>query len=267
MSDYLSERVKLGKTDLMVGRLGLSASYPAPAEALEAAYDAGCNYFYWGALRRAPMTRAVRNIVARGERDNLVVVIQDFRRKPKPFEKSLMRGLKKGGLDYADVLLLGIYNKPPRPGTLDMTEKLREQGAFRYLAISGHKRTLFPEWAKDVRFDIFHVRYNAANRGGDVDLFPHLPEERPGIVAFTTTRNGSLMKSGKIPKEERKPTAGDCYRFALTNPSIDVAITGASNAKQLEQNLSEVARGPMDDEELARMRRIGDCVYGKERDY
>ena len=267
MSDYLSERIKPGKTGLSVGRLGLSAAYPAPTEALEAAFDSGCNYFYWGALRRPPMTRAIRNIVARGERENLVVVIQDFQRKPEPFEKSLMRGLKKGGLDYADVLLLGWYNKPPNPATLDLTDKLRELGAFRYLGISGHKRTMFPEWAKDARFDIFHVRYNAVNRGGDVDLFPHLPEERPGIVAFTTTKNGQLMKSGKIPKDEKKPTAGDCYRFALANPGIDVVITGASNAKQLEDNLAEVAKGPMDDEEMARMRRVGDYVYGKERDY
>ncbi len=268
MSDYLAERVKLGKTDLMVGRLGLSAAYPAPAEALEAAFDAGCNYFYWGALRRPPMTKAIRNIVARGERDNLIVVIQDFQRKPKAFEKSLIRGLKKGGLDYADVLLLGMYNKkPPNPSILDAAEKLREQGAFRYLGISGHNRAMFPEWAKDARFDIFHVRYNAANRGGDVDLFPHLPQERPGIIAFTATRNGQLLKSGKIPKGERRPTAGDCYRFALANPNIDVVITGVSKAKQLEENLAEVAKGPMDDEEMARMRRVGDYVYGKKRDY
>jgi aryl-alcohol dehydrogenase-like predicted oxidoreductase len=267
MNDYLSERVKLGKTDLMVGRLGLGASYPAPAEALEAAFDSGCNYFYWGALRRPAMTKAIRNIVARGERENLVAVVQDFQRKPGAFEKSLMRGLKKGGLEYADVLLLGWHNKPPGLKVLDAAEKLREQGAFRYLGISGHNRALFPEWAKDARFDIFHVRYNAANRGGDIDLFPHLPQERPGIVAFTTTKNGKLMKSGKIPKGERRPTAGDCYRFALTNPSIDVVITGAMNAKQLDENLAEVAKGTMDDEEMARMRRVGDYVYGEKRDY
>lgn len=257
----------MGKTDLTVGRLGLSAVYPAPTEALEAAYEAGCNYFYWGALRRAPMARAIRNIVGRGERENLAVVVQVYWKKPKGFEKSLMRGLKKGGLEYADILLLGWYNKPPQSEILDTAEKLRERGLFRYLGLSSHNRALFPELAKDPRFDLFHVRYNAANRGGDVDLFPHLPEERPGIVAFTTTRNGQLMRSGKIPEDEKKPTAGDCYRFALTNPSIDVAITGASNAKQMEENLVEVGKGPMSDEELAWMRGIGDHVYGEKRDY
>ncbi len=267
MSNYLQERVKLGKTNLMVGRLGLSAVYPASTAALEAAYEAGCNYFYWGALRGIPMTRAIRNIVTRGERDNLVAVVQALRKKPKAIENSLIRGIKKGKLEYADVLLLGWYDKPPHPDILDTAEKLRERGLFRYLGISGHNRAMFPECAKDPRFDLFHVRYNAANRGGNVDLFPHLPEDRPGIVAFTATRNGGLLRSSSVPGDEKKPTAGDCYRFALANPSIDVVITGAMNAKQLEENLAEVAKGPMSEEELAWMKRVGDHVYGKKRDY
>lgn len=267
MTDYVSERVSLGKTDLRVGRLGVAASYGASAIALEKAFEGGCNYFYWGALRSAGMTRAIRNITSRGERDNLVVVIQDFRRTARGLERSLCNGLKESGLDYADVLLLGWYNKTPRSAIFEKAAKLREQGVFRYLGVSGHNRSLFPEWAKEGLFDIFHVRYNAAHRGGDVDLFPHLPEERPGIVGFTTTDNGKLMRSANIPEGEKRPNAGDCYRFSLTNPAIDVVASGPSNEKQVLENMAEVAKGPMDQEELAWMKRIGDYVYGKKRDY
>jgi aryl-alcohol dehydrogenase-like predicted oxidoreductase len=42
-----------------------------------------------------------------------------------------------------------------------------------------------------------------------------------------------------------------------------VVITGPSNAQQLEENLAEVAKGPMTEEELEWMRRIGDYVYGR----
>jgi aryl-alcohol dehydrogenase-like predicted oxidoreductase len=263
MSDWLTERIKLGKTDLEVGRLGLSAAYGAPAKAFEAAFDAGCNYFYWGALRNKKMAEAIRNIVKKGKRDDLVLVIQGFRRSPKGLAKSLMRGLKKVGLDSADVLLLGWHNKPPKPKVLDAVEKLQEQGVFRYLGLSSHKRPLFPELAKDPRYDLFHIRYNAANRGAEEDLFPHLPEERPGNVIFQATRRMSLTKSKKIPADEKHPTAGDCYRFALSNPFVDVVITGPSNAQQLEENMAEVAKGPMTEKELEWMRRIGDYVYGR----
>jgi aryl-alcohol dehydrogenase-like predicted oxidoreductase len=263
MSDWLAERINLGKTELMVGRLGLGAAYGAPTKSFEAAFDAGCNYFYWGALRHKKMTEAIRNIAAKGKRDDLVLVIQDFRRSPKGLEKSLMRGLKKAGTDYADVLLLGWHKKPPKPKVLDAAEKLRKQGLFKHLGLSSHNRTLFPELAKDPRYDVFHLRYNAANRGAEEDLFPHLPEERPGNVIFQATRRMSLAKSNKIPADEKRPTAGDCYRFVLSSPYVDVVITGPSKAQQLEENLVEVAKGPMTAEELVWMRRIGDTVYGR----
>jgi aryl-alcohol dehydrogenase-like predicted oxidoreductase len=261
--EWLNQKIKLGKTDLYAGRLGIGAAFGAPADAIEAAFEEGCNYFYWGALRNAKMATAIRNIVNKGKRSELIVVIQDFRRSRRGIEHSLMRGLKKLGLDNADVLLLGWYKNPPNPKVLDALEKLKEKQAFRYLGISGHKRTLFPELAKDPRYDLFQIRYNAANRGAEEDIFPLLPENRPGIVSFTATRRMSLVKSKRIPADENRPTAGDCYRFVLTNPSVDVVITGPSNATHLKENLVEVKKGLMTEDEIRWMRRIGDFVYGR----
>jgi aryl-alcohol dehydrogenase-like predicted oxidoreductase len=263
MVDWLNQRVRLGKTELNSGRLGIGAAYGAPAEALEEAFEAGCNYFYWGALRNPKMAQAIRNIVNKGNRDDLIVVIQDFRRSGLGVERSLARGLKKLGLDYADVLLLGWYKKPPKPTILETLEGMKDRQMFRYLGVSGHRRALFPELAQDPRYDLFQMRYNAANRGAEQDIFPHLPESRPGIVSFTATRKMSLVNSKRIPSNEKRPTAGDCYRFVLSHPSVDVVITGPSSASQLKQNLVEIKKGPMDEEELQWMRRIGDYVYGR----
>jgi aryl-alcohol dehydrogenase-like predicted oxidoreductase len=211
------------------------------------------------------MTQAIRNIVAKGKRDELIVVIQAFRRSRKGLEKSLIRGLKELGTDYADVLLLGWHNKPPKQKLFDEAERLKAEGAFKYLGLSTHKRSLVPKLAKDSCFELYHIRYNAANRGAEEDIFPLLPEDRPGIVAFQTTRRMSLVKSGKIPSEEKRPTAGDCYRFALSNPYVDVIISAPSTKAQMEENLAEVAKGPMTEEELDWMRRIGDYVYGRSK--
>lgn len=263
MNEWLRDRVKLGRTGLMAGRLGLGASYGTPTEAIETAFEAGCNYFYWGALRNKKMTRAIRNIIAKGQREDLIIVIQAFRRSRRGIEKSLMRGLKELGSDHADVLLLGWYNKAPKPKIFDEAENLKRQGAFKYLGLSTHKRSLIPLLAKDSRFDLFQIRYNAANRGAEEDIFPLLPENRPGIVAFQTTRRMTLVNSNKIPREEKRPTAGDCYRFVLSNPSVDVVTSAPSTKAQMEENLAEVAKGPMTEDELDWMRRIGDAVYGR----
>jgi aryl-alcohol dehydrogenase-like predicted oxidoreductase len=265
LEDWLNQKIKLGKTELNAGRLGIGAAYGIPPEALEAAFEAGSNYFYWGAFRNSKMGTAIRNIANKGKRDDLIVVIQDFRRSSHGLEKSLMRGLNKLGLDHADVLLLGWYKKPPNPKTLDACEKLKEKQAFRYLGISGHNPAIFPELAKDPRYDLFQIRYNAANRGAEQDIFPHLPENRPGIVSFTATRRMSLVKSKRIPADEKRPIPGDCYRFVLSNPSVDVVITGPSKAAQLKENLDAVKKGPLNEEKLEWMRRIGDYVYGHEK--
>jgi predicted aldo/keto reductase-like oxidoreductase len=135
---------------------------------------------------------------------------------------------------------------------------------IRFLALSSHHRQLFPELEKDKQIDIFHLRYNAAHRGAEREVFEHIPEEGgPGVVAFTSNRWGSLIDPAYMPPGESPPSASDCYRFVLSHPKVHVACCGPSNMQQLEENLQCLERGPMSEEELERMRRIGSAVYGQ----
>jgi hypothetical protein len=52
------ERI-LGATGLTVGPLGLAASYGAPAEAFEEAFESGCNYFYLGTGLCCPIRQSM----------------------------------------------------------------------------------------------------------------------------------------------------------------------------------------------------------------
>jgi len=60
-------------------------------------------------------------------------------------------------------------------------------------------------------------------------------------------------------------TAVDCYRFVLSHPAVDVCMTGAKTLEQMRENLAVFDSGPMSEDELARMRRIGDHVHGRKR--
>ncbi len=40
-------------------------------------------------------------------------------------------------------------------------------------------------------------------------------------------------------------TAGDCYRFCLSSPHVDVGLTGPASAAQLDENLAAIERGPL----------------------
>jgi len=252
----------LGRTGLRVGPLGVAASYGVPASAVERAFEHGVNYLYWGSMRRSGFAEAIRNLAS--QRDRLVVVVQSYSRIAPLLGWSLEHGLRAVRLEFADVLLLGIWNRPVPDRILDACRTLRERGLARFLAVSSHNRRLVPELAANSAFDIVHFRYNAAHPGAETDIFPHLPsEKRVGTVSFTATSWGQLLKPAKVPRGERIPTGSDCYRFVLTRPEVDLCLTGPANAAEMEEALKTLQRGPMDVDELAWMRRVGAGVRGR----
>ena len=258
-----ANKTTLGRSGLSVSPLGVSGGYGVDARALRAAFDRGVNYFYHGSLRRPGMTDAIREIVANGHRDQLVLVMQSYSRWGGVLERRLLQGLKSLNAEYADVLLLGWYGSMPSRRLLDRLEKLRERGVFRELAISSHRRPAFAEFAADPRFSILHLRYNAAHSGAERDVFPKLPQgNRPGLVAYTATSWGKLLDSKNMPDGEAPMRGRDCYRFVLTNPNINLVMSGPKNASEMQEALAALDDGPCSPDELERFSRIGAHVHG-----
>jgi aryl-alcohol dehydrogenase-like predicted oxidoreductase len=250
----------LGATGLRVGRLGVAASYGVPAAAVEAAFEHGVNYFYWGTFRRSGFGQAIRNLSS--QRDRMVVVIQSYSRVAGLVGWSLERALGALHLHHADVLLLGLWNRPVPDRILDTARKLKERGLVRYLAASSHDRPLIRRWVAAREFDVVHFRYNAIHTGAETDIFPSLPSEnRPGTVAYTATSWKQLLNPKKVPKNEKVPRASDCYRFVLARPEVDVCMTGPANAEQMSEALEALRRGPLTEDELSWMRRVGSAIY------
>jgi predicted aldo/keto reductase-like oxidoreductase len=263
------EPVVLGRTGLRVGRLGIASGYGAPAAAAEEAFERGCNYFTWGTVIKGyspQMRQALANIVAKGQRDHLVLAMFTYAHNNFFTERMLRRGLKSAGLDHADIVILGYFSRRVPRRLVDGALKMKEKGLVRFIGLSSHNRKLLGVLAREGEFDVLHLRYNAAHRGAEKEIFPLLNgEKRPGIVAFTATRWGQLLNPKKMPGGEKPATAAECYRFVLTHPAVDVCMSGAKTVEQMRENLSLLDGGPMSEGELARMRRIGDHVYGKPR--
>jgi len=262
MQNNYSSRM-LGNTGLSVCRLGLAASYGAPSEAFEEAFDHGCNYFYLGSGRhRAGMKQAIRNICKRGYRDQLVIALHNYARLGMFTGHAVQKTLQSLGIDAADILILGWHNRRPFNMLLDRAMALKEKGLVKFIGMSGHKRALFPKLAEDGIFDVFHVRYNAAHRGAEQDVFPLLPgENRPGIVTYTATRWKHLLDPKKMPPGESPLTAAECYRFILSNPAVDVCLSGPANTDQMREAISALEKGPLTPDEMKRIQDIGDHVH------
>ncbi len=255
------ERVTLGRTGLSVCPLGIASSYGADAAMIEEAYEHGVNYFYWGAMRTKKMAEGIRN-VAKKNRDDAVIVAHTNAVFAFQLPGLVEKSLKQLGVDYIDVLILGWRNNMPAGAMIDQCNELKERGLVRFTAISSHNRLIFKEFEKEKLFDIFHIRYNAAHRGAEKEILPYLSDtDSPGIVSFTSTRWGGLIHPGNMPQGEAPPTAGDCYRFVIAHPKVHVAVCGPNSMEQLRQNLKIIEQGPMNEEELERMRYIGEYVY------
>jgi aryl-alcohol dehydrogenase-like predicted oxidoreductase len=135
--------------------------------------------------------------------------------------------------------------------------KLKEEGKVRALAVSCHDRPLAARLAEELALDVLMIRYNAAHRGAEHEIFPRLPAPKPAVIAYTATRWGRLLKpaAGIDPM-----TPPECYRFALSNPSVDVVLCGPKTAEELAQDCVGAAEGPLPPQRLEAVRRFGDAV-------
>ncbi len=262
-SDFKTHR-KLGRTDMMVSRLGLASGYGIDAKSIEQAYhEHGVNYFYWSTPRKKGMRDALRNL-AKTDRANIHIVLQTYDHLGLNVKRSMHKGMKSLGIDYVDVILLGWHNRLPSKRIIDDAQAMVASGEARAIAMSGHNRKTFGELAQDKNspIDIFMTRYNAVHKGAESDIFPHLsPDNRPGLTAYTATCWGKLLDPNKMPAGEEPLTAADCYRFVLSNQNVDLCMIGPKNAEELAGGLTALAKGPLTKSEMERIRIIGDFIH------
>ncbi|MCB9795449.1 MAG: aldo/keto reductase [Alphaproteobacteria bacterium] len=255
------ELPRLGKR---VQRVGLSFSFGIqPDDIRHALEDRGVGYLFWTPRMRhatAPVREALqrdreRYVVATGPTTALWA--GNLRR----FTEKALRTLDTDYIDVLHLLWLGVTARWTEANLEEML-KLKEEGKVRALGVSIHDRARAGELAADSPLDLLMIRYNAAHPGAERDIFPHIPARQPpAVVAYTATAWRRLLKRPR-GWTERVPTAGDCYRFCLSNLSVDLVLSGPANREQLEMNLACLDQGPMVGEELEWMYRFGEVVHG-----
>ena len=243
-------------------RLGLSASFEIDEGGVRLAMDRGVNLFLH-TMRAAGLRSPLKEALA-GRREQVAVVAYAH---VGWFGWGVRRGaeaaLKELGTDYVDVLLLGWLGVGA--AWTRATERallaLRESGKVRAIGVSIHDRPRAGRLAAASPLDLLMIRYNAAHPGAEAEVFPQRRGDAPTILAYTATAWRRLLRA---PKGWDGPamTAGDCYRFQLSCPHVDLALTGPRSREELAQNLDALARGPLAPDEDRWMRDFGRAVHG-----
>jgi aryl-alcohol dehydrogenase-like predicted oxidoreductase len=254
----------LGNTGLKVHRLGLSASYWPGKKTIYRAIECGLNFFFCYGFD-FQMTRILRKEF-KSNRHNFIVATGAYNllRFTPNLRRSLEKRLKQLRTDYIDVFMfLGVLKEDHLPESyLEEMYKFREEGKVRFIGISTHNRKLAGKLCHKGALDVIMMRYNAAHRGAEEDIFPFLEAYNPGVISYTATRWSFLLRRNrKWPKDKKIPSAGQCYRFVLSNPNVHVCLTAPRNLQQFEENIESLNQGPLDDEEMAFIKKYGDVVH------
>jgi aryl-alcohol dehydrogenase-like predicted oxidoreductase len=258
--DFIHRQVPaLGKR---VHRLGLAATHGIGEADLAEALAGEQNYVFWTPTSRR-LTAPLREALRRGRERYVVATGPTFGWFRGPIRRRAERALRLLGTDYLYVFQLywlGV-SSALTAANLEELLRLKEEGKVRALGVSIHDRRRAGRLAEDSPLDLLMIRYNAAHPGAERDIFPHLAGRRPAVVAYTATSWRRLLRR---PRGWKGPlaTAGDCYRFCLTSPEVDVALCSPASATELREDLSALSRGPLSDEEMAWMRALGQAVHG-----
>ena len=257
--DALLPHRPLGSTGLRVSPLGLAGSHGIEADAVERAFhELGVNYFFV-TPRMKGLVEGVRRLVLAGHRDAIVIGAGASVPTGWSVAREWESSARLLGVDRIDVFhLFWVQAHWYVTGkTWPAMQRLKEEGKAAALAISCHDRPMARALVDELSLDALMIRYNAAHRGAEHEIFATLAGRRPGVIAYTATRWGRLLQ----PAGGHRPMTGpECYRFALSHPAVDAVLCGARTFEEMREDAEGVLLGPLGDERIEVVRAFGDAV-------
>jgi aryl-alcohol dehydrogenase-like predicted oxidoreductase len=262
MTETFTHRNILGKR---IHRYGISTSYGLDEAGVREAFDLGANYIFWTPHQKTLKT-IIRDVVAKDREKFVLATGPTLGYFGGSVRRAAEKALRESKSDYLDILQVYWAGKMSAltKSVVEEMVKLKEEGKAKAIGVSIHDRKRAARLATEGPLDFFMIRYNAAHPGAEEDIFPHLPhlpEKKPVIAAYTATCWSKLLKA---PKGWDGPaaSAGDCFRFCLTNPNVDLVISAPKTAAQLRENMQAIEKGPLLEAEMTRIRALGKAVHG-----
>jgi aryl-alcohol dehydrogenase-like predicted oxidoreductase len=234
--------------------------------------ERGVRFLNWAGLAEEPDGEdAFRDAIAAlgKKREEVVVCVQLGARTAGDARDELAAVLRELRTDHVDVVTLYYIEAAEEwreiagpGGALETMRAAKRDGAVRRIGITSHQRRLAAEIAGTGLVDTLMVRYNAAHRGAETEVFPVARERGLSVIAYTATRWGALLeRTPDDPPGLAPPPAPLWYRFVLERPEVSVVLAAPHTHAELEADLEVLAApGPLSPSELERLRAHGDRV-------
>jgi predicted aldo/keto reductase-like oxidoreductase len=239
------EKIRLGKTNLMVSRSGFGAipiqriSDEESTALLRAAFEGGINFYD---TARGYTTSEYKIRLALGDvRGKIIIATKSGANTGEQLEKNLETSLSELGTDYIDVYQFHNPSFIPRPGdengVYDAALKAKSAGKIRYIGVTNHRLDLAVEMVKSGLFDTMQFPMSSLASEEELELVRLCKEHDVGFIAMKALAGGLITNA--------KTTFAFLRQFDNVVP-----IWGMQYMPQLEEFLRYEQNPPILDEEL-----------------
>ena len=226
MADQIPQTT-LGRTGLVVTRLGTGGAYCETADGYRAALDCGVNYMDTArAYRDGDDERVIGNAI-QGRRHELTLATKTQQRDADGARRDLETSLRLLRTDYIDIYQLHHLNTEEERnralgngGALEAVQKAREEGLIRFIGVTGHDWEQIQQAVATGFFDTVLCWYNCAMKEPEETVLPEARKHNTGVVIMNASRNDKLFDGEGAPAEEQ------FYRYVLSHEAVGLTIMG-----------------------------------------
>jgi hypothetical protein len=199
------EKIRLGKTNLMVGRIGFGGiPIQTPSEEtairlVKESIELGINFIDTSRMYTSSEERIGKAIA--GQRKRLVIATKSASRTGETVMADLETSLKNLRTDYVD--LYQFHNVSSEEnlqavlapgGPYEMVHKAREAGKVRHIGITSHRLSVAKEALLTDYFETVMVGLNFVNTEAADELLPLARQRDVGIIIMKPMAGGMLEK-------------------------------------------------------------------------
>ncbi len=185
------ERRRLGPTGLEVSRMGITGHYNLPESGFAEALERGINLYFWEPIY-VSQTRSFAPLSPQAKSD-LVVCAGTFEATAKGLRKDVEGALRAMKLERLGVFFVFWVRDRERLSDelLREMDRLRAEGLVDTFGVSTHSRELARGFIEE--WPVVMVRHNAAHRGAEREVLPHVDPSRAGVITFSNLCYGRMI--------------------------------------------------------------------------
>lgn len=240
-------RIRLGRTDLMIGQSGFGAipiqriSFDDARYLLRKAYENGINFFD---TARAYTDSEEKIGYALAEvRKDIVIATKSMGKDRDTVMRDLETSLKNLKTDYIDIYQLHNPQTLPAPDDPNSLYgallEARAKGMIRYLGITNHRAGVALEAVMSGLYDTVQFPLCSLSSAEDLKLIPASKERGVGVIAMKALSGGLITN------------AASAFAFLRQYDNV-VPIWGMQRETELDQLLGFEKDPPVLDDEMRR---------------